>query len=149
MTKRIPTRHMLRTRKQISEPSETKVDFQTSILGLTKAALKITRPASLLLFVYAVDNAPSPGSTNLVKVLSHNIRVEERMKIRNSNIHVTYQESGINSDKGSCCETFTCRCSTVYHKYILLPAINGIYGLFKCFSWAWFATLRVANHAQE
>jgi hypothetical protein len=81
---------MLRTRKQISESSEAKQDLQTSILGLTKAALKITRPASLLLFVYTVDNAPCPGSTNLVKVLLHNIRVKERMKIRNSNIHVTY-----------------------------------------------------------
>ena len=104
---------MLWPRKQISESSEAEMNLQTSILGLTKAALKVTRPALLFLFVYAVDNAPHPDSTNLVKVLLHNIGMEERMKIRNSNIHVTYQESGINSSKGICCETLTCRCSTV------------------------------------
>src|SRR5947199_2023957 len=98
MTKCIPTRHMLRPCKQISESSETEMDLQTSILGLAETTLKVTRPALLLLFMYTIDNASCSHSANLVKVLLYHISVEERVKIRNSNIHVTYQELGINSD---------------------------------------------------
>jgi hypothetical protein len=107
------------------------MNLQTSILGLTEAALKVTRPALFLLFMYTIDNAPRPNSTNLVKVLLYHISVEERVKIRNSNIHVTYQELGINSDKGSCSETLTSERSTVYHRHTLFPLIKGIYGLFR------------------
>src|SRR5579875_772193 len=87
MAKRIPAGNQRRTGKEIAKAAQAQMNFQSGFPGLPQAALKIARPALLLLFMDCIDNTAGPGCTNLFEILPDNLRAEQRMKIRDSYIH--------------------------------------------------------------